>query len=379
MKKAIKITAIVLACIIGLAILIVAGYVIYVAAQYYRIEDNIALEVSGNAQHEKVALHTDYTITTYNLGFGAYSPEYSFFMDTGVMNDGTKVEGKYAKGMNKGDVRKNVDGQIALAKENGSDFYFFQEVDEDSDRSYHINMRDEMRSALSGYSSAYAQNFHTADLLYPFSDPIGKSKSGILTMSRYQIESSVRRSFPIDTSFPDKFFDLDRCFSLSYVPIEGSDKYLTLLNLHMSAYDEGGKIRAKQLEMLNEVLKFEAFKGNYVIAGGDFNHCFIADGFATDEEALNYFPSGQKVPDWVKNSILHESELTDGYKIVAPKNAATCRGADIPYKEGVNYSTVIDGFLVTENIEIVKYETVDTKYAYSDHNPVSFKFRLKTD
>ena len=34
---------------------------------------------------------------TYNVGFGAYSPDYTFFMDTGVMRDGTKTTGKYGK------------------------------------------------------------------------------------------------------------------------------------------------------------------------------------------------------------------------------------------------------------------------------------------
>ncbi|MDE7440316.1 MAG: endonuclease [Clostridia bacterium] len=377
MKKAVKITAIVLASLIGLFILIVVGYVIYVAAQYYRIDDNTALDVCGTV-NEKVSYDTDYTLTTYNLGFGSYSPEYSFFMDTGVMNDGKKVAGKYAKGMNKDDVRKNINGQISLAKEKKSDFYFFQEVDEKADRSYKINMREEMTDALLNYCSTYALNFHTANLIYPFSDPIGKSVSGILTLSRYRIESSVRRSFPITSSFPDKFFDLDRCFSLNYIPIEGSENYLTLLNLHMSAYDEGGKIRAKQLEMLNGTLASEYAKGNYVIAGGDFNHCLIADDFDSDEQALNYFESKQQVPDWVKNSILHESEIAEGFKIVAPKNAATCRGADIPYEKDVNYSTVIDGFIVSDNIEVVKFETIDTEYAYSDHNPVTVQFKLKT-
>lgn len=376
MKKVIKITAICLASLIGLAILIVAGYVIYVTAQYYRIDDNVDLDVSGNADGS-VRIGAEYSVMTYNLGFGAYSPEYSFFMDTGVMNDGTEVAGKYAKGMNEADVRKNVNGQIDVAKSNGCDFYFFQEVDEDADRSYHINMKEEMRTALDAHSSTYAKNFHTANLFYPFNDPIGKSVSGILTMSKYKIENSVRRSFTVTDDFPDRFFDLDRCFSVNRVPVEGSEKFLTLINLHMSAYDEGGKIRARQLEQLNAVLAAERAKGNYVLAGGDFNHCLIADNFTSDEEALNYFKSGQKVPDWVKNSILHGREIADGFKIAAPFNAATCRGADIPYEEGVNYSTVIDGFLYSDNIEIVADTVVDTAYAYSDHNPVSVRFKLK--
>ena len=145
----------------------------------------------------------------------------------------------------------------------------------------------------------------------------------------------------------------------------------------MSAYDKGGTIRAKQLKMLNDVLAEERAKGNYVVAGGDFNHCLIADNFATDDEALSYFESRQKTPDWVKNSVLHQSELADGFKLVAGMNQATCRGADIPYEKGVNYVTVIDGFIVSDNVEVTENFTVDTEYAFSDHNPVKLTFKLK--
>ncbi len=375
-KKAVKITAISLASLIGAFLFIVIVYVIYVAAQYYRIEDMLSLEV-GNAKEERVAVNQDYTLVSYNLGFGAYSPEYSFFMDTGEMKSGEKVAGKYAKGMSREDVEKNVSGQAELAKNIDADFYFFQEADEKADRSYGIDMRGRMVSALPDHSSVYAENFHTAKLFYPFNDPIGTTNAGILTFSRYRIDSAVRRSFPITTNFIDKLFDLDRCFSVQYLPVEGSDKFLALVNLHMSAYDEGGTIRAEQLKMLNAVLKEERDKGNYVVAGGDFNHCLIADQFRSDEEALAAFAGGQVTPDWVKNSVLHEAELTEGFSIAASKEKATCRGADIPYTAGVNYETVVDGFLYSDNVELIAEETVDTAYAFSDHNPVKLTFRLK--
>ena len=374
-KKPIAIALITLATVIVLLLAIVGGYVAYVALQYYRIEDNFSLEVVGNPSGS-VDFGETYSLMSYNLGFGAYSPEYSFFMDTGVMDDGKEVVGKYAKGMNKEDVQKNVDGQMKVAKEALADFYFFQEVDVKADRSYDINMYARAVDEFDGYGAIYAENFHTANLLYPFGDPIGKTKAGILTLTKYKTESSVRRSFPVTTSFIDKLFDLDRCFAVNYLPIEGSDKKLVLINLHMSAYDEGGTIRAQQLKMLNEVLKLERDAGNYVIAGGDFNHCLIADKFESDDKALSYFESRQKVPDWVKNSVLHEAELAEGFSLAANINAATCRGADIPYEKGVNYSTVVDGFIVSDNVTVVEESTLDTQYAYSDHNPVVIKFRL---
>lgn len=373
--KLMKILAIAILSLIAAMILLIGGYVVYVIAQYYRIEDNNKLSVVGNSDVQ-VEQGTSYTVLSYNLGFGAYSPEYSFFMDTGVMNDGTEITGIYAKGLNKKDVQKNVDGQTKVLKDVNADFCFLQEVDELSDRSYDINMIKAMRAALPSHSSTYAENFHTANLLYPFNDPIGTINAGILTLSRYKTDSAIRRSFPVTTSLIDKLFDLDRCFAVHYLPVKDSDSRLVLINLHMSAYDEGGTIRAAQLEMLNAVLAEEYKKGNYVIAGGDFNHCLIADGFDSDEKALQHFPSDQKTPDWVKNSVLHNSELTNGFSIAASADIATCRGAEMPYTKGINYSTVVDGFIVSDNITVVRENTVDTDYAYSDHNPVILEFKL---
>lgn len=373
--KLMKILAITILSLIAVMILLIGGYVIYVIAQYYRIEDNHKLSVTGSSS-EQVRLDTPYTVMSYNLGFGAYSPEYSFFMDTGVMNDGREITGTYAKGLNKKDVQKNVTGQAQVIQSTNADFYFLQEVDERADRSYNINMVKAMRGALPSHCSTYAENFHTAYLQYPFNDPIGTINAGILTMSRYHVNGAVRRSFPVTTALIDKLFDLDRCFAVHYLPVKDSDKQLVLINLHMSAYDEGGKVRAAQLKMLNSVLADEYAKGNYVVAGGDFNHCLIADNFDSDEKALQHFKSDQKTPDWVKNSVLHNSELANGFSLAADTQIATCRGAEMPYKKGVNYSTVVDGFIVSDNVSVLQENAIDTDYAYSDHNPVFMEFRL---
>lgn len=374
-KKALKITAIALASVIGAAVLAAGAYVAYVLLQYYRIEDDLALEVSAVSER-KAVLGEEMSVLTYNLGFGAYSPEYSFFLDTGVMNDGREVRGIYAKGMSKEDVQKNLDGQIKTAAEADADFCLFQEVDERAHRSYKIDMRKGMTDGMNGYANTYAEYFHTAYLLYPFGDPMGSANAGLLTLSKFEISSATRRSFPVTDHAIDKLFDLDRCFVVHYLPVEGTDKMLVLINLHMSAYDKGGTIRAKQLEMLNKVLSAEREKGNYVIAGGDFNHCLIADEFESEEEALTHFSSEQRVPEWVKNSVLHKSDLAEGFSIAADKVTATCRGADIPYEKGVNYTTTVDGFIVSDNVLVTEVKTVDTDYAYSDHNPVKLTFEL---
>ena len=38
---------------------------------------------------------------------------------------------------------------------------------------------------------------------------------------------------------------------------------------------------------------------------------------------------------------------------------------------------IVDGFFVSENVEVKYADVVDTQFAYSDHNPVEMTFVLK--
>lgn len=370
-KKGIKYAGLSLLLALLLLFTIILGYVTYLSGNYYRIRDNQVLTIENN-QTADITLDTTYSISTFNIGFGAYDREFDFFMDSGVMADGTVVSGTRAKAESKERVLENTNGAIDIIENLATDFVFLQEVDTDSTRSYFVNQYEMFQNALEGYSSSFASNFHTGYLIYPFNDHIGSIQSGVATFSKYEIAESVRRSFPVDESFVNKFFDLDRCFVVNRLNIEGSDKQLVLVNLHMSAYDEGGVIRAQQLEMLKNFISAEYSKGNYVIAGGDWNHD-IAD-------SLEYFPSQQQIPAWVQQ--ITEEDIPDGFSFAKTLNAPTCRAAEMPYTEGVNYTVVIDGFLVSDNIQIETISNIDTingkdiSFLYSDHNAVKMSFSL---
>ncbi len=365
MKKGWKIAGISLLLVILLVLVVLLSYVAYLSVGYYRIKDNLEVAVNNNTE-EVVELNKSYSISTYNIGFGAYSPDFSFFMDSGEMLDGTKVSGNKSRASSEEVVLYNTNGAIETIQNLNTDFSFFQEVDIKADRSHFVNQYEMICESFSEYSNSYVENMHTGYLIYPPTNPIGAVKSGQVTLSKYQISESVRRSFPIDESFIQKFFDLDRCFEVNYLPIQNTDKQLVLINLHMSAYDEGGKIREKQLDMLLTFMEGEYNKGNYVIAGGDWNHD-IAD-------SINTFTSKQKVPEWVKE--INESELPEHFSFAKNTSVATCRSTDMPYEKGVNYTVVLDGFLVSDNIQIDSIENIDTDFEYSDHNPAYMTFTL---
>ncbi|QNM04640.1 endonuclease/exonuclease/phosphatase family protein [Qiania dongpingensis] len=360
----------IIAKVFGILLLLLAvaagGYVAYMQFQYYRIEDNQEIDTENN-RAEKLRTGVPYTIMTYNIGFGAYSQDYSFFMDTGEMLDGTKTTGKSSRAESREEAMTNTEGSIGLLKQGNTDFMFVQEVDEKATRSYQIDQVQMLRDAFPEYGSAFACNFHSAYLFYPLLEPHGAVKAGMLTFSKYQIAENTRKQFPVDNSFFTKFTDLDRCFMISRIPLEDG-RELLLIQVHLSAYDKGGKIRTKQLETLNQVLKEEREKGNYVIVGGDFNHDIAG--------SIDTFPTEQKIPEWVYQ--LDDSQLAEGYHFVVADNAGevpSCRGADIPYERGVTYTAIVDGFIVSDGV-LAAAENLDAQFSFSDHNPVKMTFTL---
>ena len=219
------------------------------------------------------------------------------------------------------------------------------------------------------YYSVFAQNYDSSFLAYPFTQPHGFCRAGLVLYGRYPITSSLRRSFPIATSI-SKFVDLDRCYSVSRIPVDNG-KELVIINLHISAYGNDDAIREGQIAMLCESLEEEYAAGNYVICGGDFNHDLKALGEDdSPRESWAYpFPRNELPEHFAFGMDGLSQEERD-----ALGNSA--RNADQPYEEGVTYTVMLDGFIISDNVECITYETIHTGYAYSDHDPVYMEFLL---
>ncbi len=365
MKKILKFFMI----FIIIIILAVCSYLAYMHFNYYRIEDNLDLTDSiKNNQSKVLELNKEYTVLTNNFGFGAHDKDFSFFMDKGIMKDGTPVKGVLSGASSKEQVIDNTNMAIDLIKSKNADFVLLQEVDEDSTRGFNVNQVEMIENGVSNYASVFDYNLHVPYLMVPITDPHGFAVSGLLSFSKYKLDSAVHRQLYINEGFISKFVDLDRCFTTMRVPVEDK-KELVLINLHLSAYDKGGSARKEQLKFLNSVMEEEYKKGNYVILGGDFNHILSSD--------YKVLESQQKKPAWV--FLFPEDQLAKNFRIVHSKNAndvGTCRTSDLPYKKGVNFRAVIDGFIVSDNVE-ASSEIIDTEFEYTDHNPVMMKFKLK--
>jgi endonuclease/exonuclease/phosphatase family metal-dependent hydrolase len=163
--------------------------------------------------------------------------------------------------------------------------------------------------------------------------------------------------------------NLKRCVLVSRIPVEDTGRELVLFNLHLEAYDSGeGKVA--QTNMLAKLLEEEAARGNYVVAGGDFNQIFsTADG-------MKYAAS----PDKWQAGRIFITQFDGVWQFMMDNDVPSCRSLDQPYegadKENFQYY-LIDGFIVSANLRVEKFENRNLGFVVSDHNPVYMELRLR--
>lgn len=334
--------------ILTLILLTVGSYVAYLFLDYHRLEDNLALETTNQPSQDEFAVGQTYSIMTFNIGYGSYPSDYSFFMDGG---DEVRARSKEA-----------VEEALAIDKDlitsANPDLILFQEVDLDGDRSQHVNQVAYFTQELVAYSWSFAQNYDSSYFFYPVIDPIGQSTSGLLTLSKINFQKATRYQLPIDTDI-NKFFDLDRAYSVNrYGTNSGAD--LVVINVHLSAYTKNASIQKAQLEKISQTMTSEYAKGNYVIVGGDFNH-------ALDDNARNDLT-------WMKTFPV--DQLPAGFSVIASSNAPTVRNIDQAYNPNTTLTGIIDGFIVSDNVKAQSSQTISNNFASSNHNPVVMQFSL---
>lgn len=363
-KKIIKITCIVLGAILAIAIIFVG----LLTVTEYKPADSESLEIVSGSTFGKNTTGSDMlspsvgdsiSIVTWNLGYGSLGANADFFMDGGdsVYTSTTKQ------------VNDNIEAITSQLNSLSADILLLQEVDEKSSRSHKINEAGILREKLPSYASAYAYNYKTLMVPYPL-PPIGRVTSGIMTLSSFEVSKAERIQLPCPFSYPVRLCNLKRCLIVSRIPIAGSEHELVIVNLHLEAYDSG-EGKAAQTRMLADLLQKEAAAGNYVIAGGDFNQTFSnVDLSAYPQQSSNLWAPG----------VIDVSEFGDSLSCITDSSAPTCRSLDEPY-DGSDHKSfqyyVIDGFIVSNNLQINSIKTINLDFKNSDHNPIKLEVELK--
>ena len=360
MKKAMIILLKLVLTLVVTAVVFIVLLFTFLTISEYRPDDREVLETAYSTPAlPTVSIGDELTVVTWNVGCGTLGDNADFFMDYGEM----------VYTADRARVRENLDGITGTLLDIDPDIMLLQETDVDSSRSYHTDETELIASTFPGFDHTFAYNFNVAIVPYPI-PPIGEVRSGIMTLSRYDITSAERIQLPCPFKWPVRVANLKRCLSVNRIPVEGSDRELVIVNLHLEAYDSGeGKIA--QTKMLADILKAEVDAGNYVIAAGDFNQTFSGTDASAYPEYEGKWHCG----------LIEESAFDDSLVFCQDASAPTCRSLDQPYATAADRDHfqfyVIDGFIVSDNLEVISVETRDEQFRYTDHNPVIIKVVIK--
>ena len=133
MKKNIKKILKVLGIFLLIILVALIAYLFYLFASYHRIPDNQALKIEKTSDETAAAdtltTEKEYSALTYIVGFGAYTPDFSFFMDGGTESWAWSQER----------LTDNIGNIGSFLSQLHADLNLIQEEDRDSTRSYHVD------------------------------------------------------------------------------------------------------------------------------------------------------------------------------------------------------------------------------------------------
>ena len=334
---------------------IILGFLLFLTVTDYRPAEREPILIGGKGKQLPL-LQQEFTFLTWNLGYSGLGKQMDFFYEGGTRVRPDKKEfTQYLEGICK-----------SLSANDSIDFILLQETDLHSKRSYFKDEVAKIGTLFPGRCLLFTRNYDSRFVPVPLDNPLGRVVSGIACFPKYRPRAAERIDFGSRFPWPKQLVLLKRCMMVIRYTLS-SGKELVIVNLHNSTFDKGGSLRKKELRMIHTFVISEYSKGNYVIAGGDWNtnpRGFLPVSVISGDLAKTIDPALDStfLPGW-----------RFAYDPLVPSN----RDVDIPYLKGKTLTTIIDFYVVSPNVEVQSVHTLATGFNFSDHQPVIMKVALK--
>jgi endonuclease/exonuclease/phosphatase family metal-dependent hydrolase len=358
MNKRKKKLIIIISAIVMILIAVPAIFLINAGVNQYQPKEVISLGAFGSTAKDSLGFEP-LVILTWNIGHSGSGSDMDF-IDAG----GSKVMPA------KDQYNAYKDGILnSLMSLGEPSFIFLQEVDKNAKRSFNENQFKSLMEKLSGYSFFFAPNYKVGYVPFPFTKPLGKVESGMVTMSRYSVGEASRHAYPEVYGWPEKLFKPDHCYLLTRIPTRfGRD--LVLINVQNTPVTMNPDAWKQELALLKQTIEKEYKAGNYVIAGGDWNMTpgAINSSLIMDGNHVN-----------AKHPAIPVDFLPHGWQWAYDSIRSTSRDLAAPYIKGQTNTSLTDFFLVSPNIGIEAVRTIESEFKFSHHQAVAAKFSLKQE
>jgi len=340
--------------LLGFLLLFTALFLLYASITYFNPGEKVVLWQSDKP--DTIPSGSTMAILSWNIGYAGLGSNMDFFMDGGEKMRDTREQ-----------TLQNLTAiEKTLGGEKINDFILLQEVDINSHRSYSINELEEISKTI-GYQNFLGINYRVNFVPVPLKNPMGRVQSGLVTFSKFNPRESVRYAFPGAFSWPNRLFNLRRCMVVNRYPMSNGKDFI-LVNTHNSAYDDG-TLKQQEMDFLRKFLLDEYDKGNYVVVGGDWNQLPPGAQHVKTDPGSN--------SSYFKLTGIDSSFMPKGWSWVFDPASPTNRYLNESYTPGHSYTCILDFFLVSPNVNVLRYQTMNMDFKNSDHNPVTLQFTLK--
>ena len=322
---------------------------VYFANRFAPHPDTMAVEVTPSQSIASSGV--EIKIINWNLGYAGMGKDSDFILD----------HGSQYRPLSKDLVAKNllaINDHLANAK---ADVLMLQEVAKRSWNTYQTDVYKALQVRFPAYGWTYSFDVRTRWVPWPFT-----IRNGNATASLIPIASAETRALTLEPNF---FLGMFRKqYRMHIARLDHQGRPWVLVNIHLSAFDkEEDAVREKQLQEVLGFAQQEYLKGNHVVIGGDWNLRL----------APTEFPHTTAIEDlfWVRD--LPQELIPEGWTWGVDPQVPTVRSANKPFVEGENYLLIIDGFLVSPNVEVLSVQTDNLQFEHTDHHPVSITVRAR--
>ncbi|HEV2562528.1 MAG TPA: endonuclease/exonuclease/phosphatase family protein [Rhizomicrobium sp.] len=291
------------------------------------------------------------SVLTWNLGYAGLGEESDFLADGGthLLPPSRRI------------VLKNIGGITDTLKGVDADVYIFQEVARSGLLTYWVNVKSRLESVFRGMS----RSFHADTLTRLVPHPL-RLTHGTEIFSRHALEDVETWPLPGEA---DAFFGIMRkSYNVHVARLNtAAGARWTIMNIHLAAFDHEAIARKQQLAKLLAFASREYENGGHVVIGGDWNLMLAGTEFPATADPRHRF--------WLHPMPANATDA--GWRFAVDPSLPTVRTDERPYTKGVNATAIIDGFLVSPNVEVVSIRTENLEFRYSDHQPVLGRFVMR--
>ena len=293
------------------------------------------------------------SVSTWNLGYAGLGRESDFKIDGG--------DNLFAPSRDV--VSKNIREITEMAASLGTDIRFFQEVAYSGPLTLGKPLGADLERALSPRVFWFRPDIATKLVPWPLRLRHGTAISTDMDVASGALIPIVGEAEPL-------FGVVRRQYGLQVlrVPGQGGTEW-AFINIHLSAFDDGGRLRRAQINAVFDYAQALFQSGTHVVIGGDWNMELVETSFPHQTKPEDLF--------WIHR--FPAELIPEGWSIAIDPKTPTVRTVNQPFVRGENYLTIIDGFIVSPNVDTVSVETIDTDFEMSDHMPVVAEFRARSE